>query len=219
MTEMDFRLKMMAVIIAVVLLCIFLAWRLRKRGKNRKLLKELRDLSTVFAIYNDWQKAGLIHWQVKDRNLLIEEQLALVELKRGEKEFHHFLDCAAMWQNYQLLQDAYEQQRINVEAQAVRDADKELGKVLTATDIQRIRLQARSNMQAIDPKNLKGLIREFDIMVIRATAKSESQATQENGQLLAVGHYDGEKLEMAMYEDVKSVLTSSSDSDKQGKEA
>ena len=74
-------------------------------------------------------------------------------------------------------------------------------------------------MHTIDPNKLKSLIKEFDIMVIRASATSSASATQENGQLLAVGHYDGDKLEMAMYEDVKSELTSPSDDDGQGKEA
>ena len=120
--------------------------------------------------------------------------------------FRRFLEHVTQWQNYQLLVEAYEQQRIDTEAQAVREADKKLGKILTQTDIQRIRQQARSNISMIDPRKLKNLIKEFEIMIIRNTAQSEEQATQENGQLLAVGHYDGEKLEMAMYDDVKAML-------------
>lgn len=192
-----------------------------RRKKNKRQLRELRNLSTAFAIVNEFNRRGLLHWQEKDKILLIEEQLAIVELAQGEQGFRRFLEHAAQWQNYQLLQQAYEQQRIDIEAQAVRDADKDVGRVLSQTDIQRIRLNARSDMHTIDPRKLKGLIKEFDIMVIRATAKSEADATQENGQLLAVGHYSFDesdepgKLEMAMYEDVKSVLTSS---DNQGKE-
>lgn len=182
-----------------------------KKLKNKKQLRELNNLSAAFAIVGEMNRRGLIHWQEKDKILLIEEQLAIVELAQGEQGFRRFLEHAAQWQNYQLLANAYEQQRIDIEAKAVREADKELGKVLTDADIQRIRLQARNDMETIDPNKLKGLIKEFDIMVIRATAKSEAQATQENGLLLAVGHYDGEKLEMAMYEDVKEVFTSSND--------
>lgn len=181
-------------------------WPFKKR-KNKKQLQELNNLSAAFAIVGEMNRRGLIHWQEKDKILLIEEQLAIVELAQGEQGFRRFLEHTAQWQNYQLLTNAYEQQRIDIEAKAVREADKELGKVLTDADIQRIRLQARNDMKTIDPNKLKGLIKEFDIMIIRATAKSEAQATQENGQLLAVGHYDGEKLEMAMYEDVKEVLT------------
>lgn len=193
-----------------------------RRKKNKRQLRELRNLSTAFAIVNEFNRRGLLHWQEKDKILLIEEQLAIVELAQGEQGFRRFLEHAAQWQNYQLLQQAYEQQRIDIEAQAVRDADKEVGRVLSQTDIQRIRLNARSDMHTIDPRKLKGLIKEFDIMVIRATAKSEADATQEDGQLLAVGHYSFDesdepgKLEMAMYEDVKSVLTSSDNQEKEG---
>lgn len=184
-----------------------------KKSKNKKQLRELNNLSAAFAIIGEMNRRGLIHWQVKDKMLLIEESLAIVELQQGEQGFRRFLEHAAQWQNYQLLQEAYEQQRIDVETKAVREAESKEGRVLTNADIQRIRLNARSNMHTIDPDSLKSLIKEFDIMVIRATAISAESATQENGLLLAVGHYDGEKLEMAMYDDVKDVLTGGAEED------
>lgn len=193
-------------------------WPFRRR-KNKQQLRELSKLSTAFAILGEFNRRGLLHWQAKDKILLIEESLALVELSQGEQAFRRFLEQAAQWQNYQLISEAYERQRIDIEAKAVREAEAKEGKVITAADIQRIRLNARNDMHTIDPNKLKSLIKEFDIMVIRASATSSASATQENGQLLAVGHYDGDKLEMAMYEDVKSELTSPSDDDGQGKEA
>nr|DAI09662.1 MAG TPA: hypothetical protein [Caudoviricetes sp.] len=180
-------------------------WPFRK-NKNKQKLRVLGDLSKSFAIVGELNRRGLIHWQVKDKILLIEESLATVELAQGETGFRRFLEHVVQWQNYQLIMEAYEQQRIDIESQAVRDADKKLGKILTPADIQRIRQQARNDMIMIDPHKLKNLIREFDIMIIRADAQSEEQATQENGQLLAIGHYDGEKLEMVMYDDVKAML-------------
>lgn len=177
-----------------------------KKNKHKQQLRELGNISKSFAIVGELNRRGLIHWQVKDKILLIEESLAVVELTQGEMGFRRFLEHVTQWQNYQLLVEAYEQQRIDTEAQAVREADKKLGKILTPTDIQRIRQQARSDMSMIDPRKLKNLIKEFEIMIIRNTAQSEEQATQENGQLLVVGHYDGEKLEMAMYDDVKAML-------------
>ena len=116
------------------------------------------------------------------------------------------MENTAQWQNFQLLTEAYEQKRIDIEAQAVRDANNKLGKILTPADIQRIRHQARNEMIMIDPHKLKNLIREFDIMIIRADAQSGEQTTQENGQLLALAHYDGQTLDMAMYDDVKAIL-------------
>ena len=60
-------------------------------------------------------------------------------------------------------------------------------------------------MTMIHPEQLD-CIKEFDIFIIRANAPSVNQATESNGQLLAVGHYDGEKVEMAMYDDIKHNL-------------
>lgn len=182
-------------------------WPFKKKNKNqRKFLKDVKNVSEPFAIVEKFNRYGLIHWQAKDKVLLIEESLAIMALAQGEKGFRRILEHTAQWQNFLLLAEANEQQRIDIEAQAVRDANKKLGKILTPADIQRIRQQARNDMIMIDPHKLKNLIREFDIMIIRADAQSGEQTTQENGQLLALGHYDGEKLEMAMYDDVKVML-------------
>lgn len=174
--------------------------------KKKKQLRELKEVSSVFAIIGEMNRRGLIHWQVKDKLLLIEESLALLQLAQGEKGFRKFLEQVAQWQNYQLISETYDRQRINAETKAVREAENVSGKVLTADDIQRIRLNARNSLQFIDPDEIKSLITEFDIMVIRATARSADEATEENGQLLALGHYDGKQLEMAMYDDIKNTL-------------
>ena len=46
-------------------------------------------------------------------------------------------------------------------------------------------------------------IKEFDIFVVRAGAPSVQDATEESGLLLAIGHFDGKKVEMALYDDIK----------------
>ena len=182
-------------------------WPFKKKNKNqRKFLKDVKNVSEPFAIVEKFNRYGLIHWQAKDKVLLIEESLAIMALAQGKKGFRRILEHTAQWKNFQLLAEANEQQRIDIEAQAVRDANKKLGKILTPADIQRIRQQARNDMIMIDPHKLKNLIKEFDIMVIRANAQTDEQATQKDGQLLAVGHYDGKILEMAMYDDVKAML-------------
>lgn len=174
--------------------------------KKKKQLRELKEVSSAFAIIGEMNRRGLIHWQVKDKLLLIEESLALLQLAQGEKGFRKFLEQVAQWQNYQLISETYDRQRINAETKAVREAENVSGKVLTADDIQRIRLNARNSLQFIDPDEIKSLITEFDIMVFRATARSADEATEENGQLLALGHYNGKQLEMAMYDDIKNTL-------------
>lgn len=180
-------------------------WNIFKR-KKKKQLKELNQLSQAFAIITEFGRRGLIHWQVKDKILLIEESLAVVQMAQGEEAFKRFLNHAANWQNFRLIRDAYDQTRIDFEAQAVREAQQKEGN-LSKADIQRIRQNARSRLGVIPVELLPGLIKEFDIMVIRANAPSTKAATEENGQLLALGHYDGKQVEMAMYDDIKHNLT------------
>ena len=186
----------------------------RKKGKGKKArIRESAKVLEAFAIIEKFSRSNFIFWQVKNRMLLIRELLALVELGRGAAKFKDFLNIVCDWQNFKLISEAYEQKRIEIEAAAVRKAQEERGAPLTDADILCIRQHARSSMEQIPLEQLPNLIREFDILIIRESATSAESATEENGQLLAVGHYDGEKLEMAMYDDVKSSLVSIDGSD------
>lgn len=186
----------------------------RKKGKGKKArMRESSKVLEAFAIIEKYSRSDLIFWQVKNRMLLIREPLALVELGLGAAKFKEFLNIVCDWQNFKLISEAYEQKRIEIEAAAVRKAQEESGVPLSDADVLFIRQHARSSMEQIPLDQLPNLIREFDILVIRASATSADSATEENGQLLAVGHYDGEKLEMAMYDDVKSSLVNSYGSD------
>ena len=179
--------------------------------KKKKQLKELNQLSKAFAIVNEFNRRGLVHWQVKDKILLIEESLAVVQLAQGEAGFRNFLDHLAAWQNFRLMRDAYDALRIQIETGAVREAQKTEPR-LTKADIQRIRQTARAGLPEIAPEKLP-VIKEFDIFIIRATALAAAHATEENGQLLAVGHYDGKQVEMAMYDDIKENLKQKEEED------
>lgn len=173
-------------------------------NKKAKKARELRAIAAVFSIMNRFAANNLIYWQPKQKILLIEEELAKAQLELGAEHVKLFLDNAAAWQNFRLLSEAYEAERIRVETEAVRAAQKKYAS-LTKADLQRIRMNARNNMQQKDPEQLL-LIKEFDIFIIRASAPSAALATVENGQLLAIGHYDGNKVEMAMYDDIKHNL-------------
>lgn len=182
-------------------------WNPFKRHRAKKALKTQNSLTIVIATIKKWEKAGLIYWQVKGKTLLIEQSLATVMMAQGGKLFKKFLDIAALLKNSELLSDAYEQQRITIETQAVREAQEKTSSKLTDADIQRIRLNARENMQHIDMKSILDAIHEFDIMIIRSSAISPADATQEGGELVAVGHFDGKKVEMAMWDEIKNDLT------------
>ena len=186
----------------------------RKKGKGKKArMRESAKVLEAFAIIEDFSRGNLIFWQVKNRMLLIREPLALFELGLGADKFKDFLKTVCDWQNFKLISEAYEQKRIEIEAAAVRKAQEERGAPLSDADVLCIRQHARSSMEQIPLEQLPNLIREFDILIIRESATTVDSATEENGQLLAIGHYDGEKLEMAMYDDVKSSLVSSYGSD------
>lgn len=184
-------------------------WNPFKRNKKNKL-QELRDLSAISAILNEFERHGLIHWQRRDKILVIEESLVKLKLAEGRSGFLKFLNQVAMWQNNNIAQEAYEAHRLKVETDAVRKAQRKYA-ALTKADIMRIRQEARENMPMIPLEQLD-CIKEFDIFVVRANAPSALEATEESGQLLALGHFDGEKVEMAMYEDIKYILYDRSES-------
>ena len=183
-------------------------WNLLKNQK-KKTEKELRDLSAVFSILDEFEKRGVIHWQRKNKVLLIEEVLGTLKVAEGRDGFLRFLNQVSMWQNYRLLAEAYESLRLEVETEVVRKARAQFA-MLTKADMQRIRQNARENMEMMPPERLE-YIKEFDIFIVRASAPSAQDATEESGQLLALGHYDGEKVEMAMYDEIKHNLINSDD--------
>ena len=183
-------------------------WNLLK-NKKKKTEKELRDLSAVFSILDEFEKRGIIHWQRKNKVLLIEEVLGTLKVAEGRDGFLRFLNQVSMWQNHRLLAEAYESLRLKVETEAVRKARAQFA-MLTKADMQRIRQNARENMEMIPPERLD-CVKEFDIFIVRANAPSAQEATEASGQLLALGHFDGEKVEMAMYDEVKHNLMNSND--------
>lgn len=180
-------------------------WNPFKRKTNKRKVRELQQLSTAFAILGEFERRGLIYWKTSDNILLIEESLAIIQLARGNDGFRRFLEQLVAYQNYKIMCDHYEQLRIDTEAGAVRQAQAKPGVVVTEADIQRIRQHARESLAMIPLEKME-VVREFDIMIIRSSATTAQEANEENGQLLAVGHYDGKKLEMAMYDDIKNEL-------------
>ena len=181
----------------------------KKKKKQEKALQNLRDLHEMVGILDKWARHGLIFWRRKDKLLIIEETVALIKLAEGLKGFLNFLNQIAVWQSSKLIDEAYESHSIKVETEAVRKAQRKYAN-LTKADIMRIRQSARENMPMLPLEQLD-YIKEFDIFIVRANAPSAQDATEASGQLLAVGHFDGEKVEMAMYDEVKHNLMNSND--------
>lgn len=179
------------------------------RRKNKKL-KELQDLAAMTAIFEKLSRRGVIFWRKKDKILIIEECLAMLKMSEGRDGFLKFLNQVATWQNSILFQEAYEAYFLKAETEAVREAQRKYAS-LTKADVMRIRQNVRERMPLVVPEQI-GCIKEFDIFVVRANAPSAQDATEESGQLLALGHYDGEKVEMAMYDEIKHILYDKSES-------
>lgn len=172
----------------------FLLSGLKGRRMQEKMLQG-------FAALDKMEKKGILTWMRKGRYLLLEEPFAISILATGKKEAKNIFTMIALWQNFHIFLEAAEQVRMETELEAVRKAQKEHPS-LTNEDIRRIRMNARNNMPELDPDKID-YIREFDLFVIRSSAPSAQDATEENGQLVALGHFDGKELQMAMYEDVK----------------
>lgn len=174
-------------------------WNIFK--KKNAMYNKLKDLTTIVTTFDLFKKLGVVLWRRKDKILLIEESLALLKLKEGREGFLKFLNQAVVWQNIQLINEAYDAHRLKVETEAVRKAQKQFA-MLTKADLARIRQQARAVMQPLPLEKLE-YIKEFDIFIIRAHALSAQEADRNSDELLAVGHYNGKEVEMAMYEDIK----------------
>lgn len=202
MVEIPFLVKaiILILIVAVIVTVIF------KKLRPKKTEDILKDISAITALLTKLERFGLFHWQVKGKTLLLEQSLAVYMMSLGAEKFKKFLDFFAQYKNAELIGDAYDQQRIELETAAVRKAQEQTKTKLTDIDIQRIRQNAREDMQHIDMKSIVDAIHEFDIMIIRSNAISSADATQEGGQLVAVGHFDGEKVEMAMWDEIKDDL-------------
>lgn len=169
--------------------------------KGRRLQKRMLQ---GFAALDRIERKGLLTWMREGRYLLLEEPFAISILATGKKGAKNIFTMIALWQNFSIFREAAEMLRIEAEIEAVRKAKKEHPS-LTNEDIRRIRMNARNNMPELDPDKID-YVREFDLFVIRSTAPSAQDATEENGQLVALGHFDGKELQMAMYEDVKHNL-------------
>ena len=178
------------------------------RRKN-KHLKEVQDLAAMIGIFEILSRRGVVFWRKKDNILIIEEYFAMLKMAEGREGFLKFLNQVAVWQSSKLIDEAYEAHSIKVETDAVRKAQRKYAN-LTKADIMRIRQEAREHMQMLPIEQLD-YIKEFDIFLVRASVPSAQDATEASGQLLALGHYDGEKVEMAMYDEIKHNLINSDD--------
>lgn len=187
-------------------------FKFKRNKRNSSALKELKDVAAIVKSFDLFEQCNIISWRRKDNILIIEEwfTIAVMKMADGQRGFLNFLRQVALWQNERVFRDAYEALRVKIVRDAVRKAKQKYA-VLSRADVQRICLKAREDMQVIPPESLD-CVREFDIFVVRSGAPSIQDASEENGQLLALGHFNGKTVDMAMYDDIKHLLYDTSES-------
>lgn len=179
-------------------------------------LDTLKDLASTFAILNELEQRGAFHWHPRERILLIEETFARIQMAKGREGFHNFLNKVKDYQNYRLLQEAYNSHLIEEQTKAIREAKKKYV-ALSQSDITRIRQHVQDTLSELDASKIT--FSAYEIYIIRADVPSAEEALKSpslegrdgvgsGGALIAVGHYNSEteNLEMSLYEDIKQNL-------------
>ena len=174
---------------------------LNLRIKEKKTLKELQDLAEMMVIFKELTNHGVIFWSKKDKILIIEEHIVMLKMSEKRESFLKFLNQIAIWQHDALIKEAYEELCLRAENEAIRDAQCNIKRnthkypLLSKADIQKIRQEIRDKMPFI---TLGGFdcIKEFDIFMIKANAPLTQNVTKDSSKLIALGHFNGEKVEI-----------------------
>ena len=175
---------------------------LNLRIKEKKTLKELQDLAEMMVIFKELTNHGVIFWSKKDKILIIEEHIVMLKMSEERESFLKFLNQIAIWQHDALIKEAYEELCLRAENEAIRDAQCNIKRntknkypLLSKADIQKIRQEIRDKMPFIA---LGGFdcIEEFDIFIVKANAPLNQNVIKNSNKLIALGHFDGEKVEI-----------------------
>ena len=170
--------------------------------KDKPTLKELQDLAEMMVIFKELTNHGVIFWSKKDKILIIEEHIVMLKMSEEKESFLKFLTQIAIWQHDALIKEAYEILCLSAENEAIRDAQRNIKRntqnkypLLSKADIQRIRQNVRDKMPFLALGQLD-CIKEFDIFMVKANAPLTQNVTKDNSKLIALGHFDGEKVEI-----------------------
>ena len=99
------------------------------------------------------------------------------------------------------MKEAYEELCLRAENEAIRDAQCNITRnthkypMLSKADIQKIRQEVRDKIQFLALGQLD-CINEFDIFIVKANAPLTQNVTKDSSKLIALGHFDGEKVEI-----------------------
>lgn len=179
---------------------------LQKRRQKKASKQNLRWLQSV-AQQHQWldqlRTSGLLQWDVVQRRLFIEADLAVLFLQDAQR-WTAFIHNTYQWLYYNLAQQTMEDYFHQQELKAVREQLNQTPD-LSREDIDRIRRHRRAEIIQSDVPTPK--VEPFEFFIVRTDAVTIQQE-QNTGRLIAVGHYDpsNDGMEIAPWEDIQQLL-------------
>ena len=201
---------------------------LQKRQQKKASKQNIQWLKSV-AQQHQWldqlRTAGLLQWDVVQRRLFIEADLAVLFLQSADR-WTAFIHNTYQWLYFLECQRRTEDYMHQEELRAVREAMKgqggqrghgdrnvasDLNHVpvpsvpLSRSDIDRIRRNRRAEIMQSDVPVPK--VEGFEFFIVRSEAVSTA-ADQATGRLIAVGHYDpsNDGMEIASWDELQPLL-------------
>lgn len=186
-------------------------WKERRRQKRK--LREWRNLAQVYATLDMFHDRGLLEWNQRQRQLYIDSSLAYLMMKDAQS-WQNFVSGVYTWLYDKECRKAWEDYMQKESLKAVREVSIKLpkGKTLSRQDIERIRDARRQEIAMSDMKAPK--VEGFEFVVVHGTSAPDlTDPTKPIGIPVAVGHYspDTERMEMATWQEVEMLLAQAKD--------
>ena len=192
-------------------------WREHRQQKkaSKQNIQWLKSVAQQHQWLDQLRTAGLLQWDVVQRRLFIEADLAVLFLQSADRwtafihntyQWLYFLECQRRTEDYmhqeelravrEAMQAAKEHQPSDISHQPSS---------LSRADIDRIRRHRRAEIMQTDVPVPQ--VEGFEFFIVRSEAVSTA-AEQATGRLIAVGHYDpsNDGMEIASWDDVAPLL-------------
>ena len=181
---------------------LFTWWRRRKA--NRANIAWLQATAQRHQWLDQLRTSGLLQWDVVQRRLFIEADLAVLFLQSADR-WTAFIHNTYQWLYFLESQSAVEDYMHQEELKAVREAMAQAPK-LSRADIDRVRRNRRAEIIQSDVPVPK--VEGFEFFIVRADAPTTAPSEQAAGRLIAVGHYDpsNDDIDIASWDDVAPLL-------------
>lgn len=180
------------ILLAIIIFLTTRYWfRVLKRrtnnGNESETLAILRRINTLETL----SKSGYVEVDVKNKNVLIDLDLASLYLQDAER-WSGFMQNVMNWMLYSESSRGWQRVFLEAETKAMREA-RRAHAYLSLADEQRIRMQARASVNVDDVKPPEP--EEYSFMII---SKSEKEFKP-----VIAGIFDGKEVNMFPFSEVK----------------